>query len=154
MRAGRERAWLDDIIEHILQFLNCGWIDKLFISRQTAEKTEGLIEQQKDEGLDSESRHACPTYYTRSRTDGLVTAIITVTILALLVCPIYVLYHISQRPEGAGTTAVSIGTLLVFTLAFSAVASFFTKARRHEILGAAAAYCAVLVVFLGNTAVS
>ena len=43
-----------------------------------------------------------------------------------------------------------IGTLLIFTLAFSSALSIFTKARRHEILAAAATYCAVLVVFLGN----
>lgn len=43
-----------------------------------------------------------------------------------------------------------IGTLLICTLAFSSILSLFTKARRHEILAAAAAYCAVLVVFLGN----
>jgi hypothetical protein len=43
-----------------------------------------------------------------------------------------------------------IGILLVFALAFSSVLSLFTKARRHETLAAAVAYCAVLVVFLGN----
>ena len=67
-------------------------------------------------------------------------------------------------------TGVCIAILLVCTLLFSAVLSVFTRAKRHEILGAAAAYvsadirkllllltpadwsryCAVLVVFLGN----
>lgn len=46
--------------------------------------------------------------------------------------------------------APCMGVLLVSTLAFSAVLAIFTRAKRHEILAAAAAYCAVLVVFLGN----
>jgi len=37
------------------------------------------------------------------------------------------------------TYTASIGVLLVFTLVFSAVLSLFTKAKRHEIFGAAAA---------------
>jgi hypothetical protein len=35
-------------------------------------------------------------------------------------------------------------------LLFSAELTFFTRAKRHEILAAAAGYCAVLVVFIGN----
>ena len=71
-------------------------------------------------------------------------------ILALLVVPIYILYHMVHDLGTRKAYMVCIGTLLVFTLAFSSVLSLFTKARRHEILAAAAAYCAVLVVFLGN----
>ncbi|KAF2432801.1 hypothetical protein EJ08DRAFT_630152 [Tothia fuscella] len=61
----------------------------------------------------------------------------------------HLLKYLNEMGTGR-TDAVCLGTLLVFTLAFSAVLSLFTRARRHEILGAAAAYCAVLVVFLGN----
>jgi hypothetical protein len=73
-------------------------------------------------------------------------------ILVLLVTPIYILFRLSDNnyPGDGRTSALSIGVLLVFTLAFSAELSLFTRARRHEILGAAAAYCAVLVVFFGN----
>lgn len=70
-------------------------------------------------------------------------------IVALLVGPIYILYRMVNSGSKVHD-AVCIGTLLAFTLAFSAVLSLFTRAKRHEILGAAAAYCAVLVVFLGN----
>jgi hypothetical protein len=70
-------------------------------------------------------------------------------ILALLVLPVYILYRLT-----AGTrtyhNALCMGVLLVFTLCFSAGLSFFTRAQRHEILAAAAGYCAVLVVFIGN----
>jgi uncharacterized SAM-binding protein YcdF (DUF218 family) len=60
----------------------------------------------------------------------------------------------SQSQSDAGldrhATATCIAILLVCTLLFSGVLSAFTRARRHEVLGAAAAYCAVLVVFMGN----
>jgi lipopolysaccharide export LptBFGC system permease protein LptF len=45
---------------------------------------------------------------------------------------------------------VKIVIVLIFTLFFSAALSLFTKATRQEVFAATAAYCAVLVVFLGN----
>jgi hypothetical protein len=94
-------------------------------------------------------------------------------IVALLIVPIYLLYNLVKDTDGKlddHATGVCIAILLVCTLLFSAVLSVFTRAKRHEILGAAAAYvclgdsglmlmltsadrnryCAVLVVFLGN----
>jgi drug/metabolite transporter superfamily protein YnfA len=94
--------------------------------------------------------------YSKNRIDALVTMIITLMILFLLIIPIYVLWHLAGQLENgkasasSRTVAATIGVLLVFTLIFSAVLSLFTRARRHEILGAAAAYCAVLVVFISN----
>ena len=67
---------------------------------------------------------------------------ITLMIVFMLILPIYLLYHLVKRTDGAMSThenAVYMGILLVFTLAFAAMMSFFTKAKRHEILGAAAA---------------
>jgi hypothetical protein len=60
-------------------------------------------------------------------------------VLILLVLPVYALYRASGVVESTKSKAVCIGILLVATLLFSAVLSLFTKARRHEILGAAAA---------------
>lgn len=71
-------------------------------------------------------------------------------ILVLLIVPIYTLYHLIKDVGTNRAYALCMGVLVVATLAFSAVLSLFTKAKRHEILAAAAAYCAVLVVFLGN----
>jgi len=73
-----------------------------------------------------------------------------IMILVLLVVPVYLLFHLVNHMGNRKTDALCIDTRLMFTLAFSAVLSLFTRAKRHEILGAAAAYCAVLVVFLGN----
>jgi hypothetical protein len=69
----------------------------------------------------------------------LVTFIITLIILILLVVPVYVLWHLSILSQSGPNTPTTIGILLIFTLVFSAVLSFFTRARRHEIFGAAAA---------------
>lgn len=60
----------------------------------------------------------------------------------MLVLPTYLLYHLVERNEGKLTSRASgiyMTILLAFTLAFTAIMSYFTKARRHEILGAAAA---------------
>jgi hypothetical protein len=89
-------------------------------------------------------------YYTPSRIAKLSNGILTVLILALLVIPVYILYHLVTDIGTPRAYKICIGTLLLFTLAFSAVLSLFTRAKRHEILAAAAAYCAVLVVFLSN----
>ena len=50
----------------------------------------------------------------------------------------------------ARNTFNAVGVLIVFTLLFSAAMSVLTKAARHEAFAASAAYCAVLVVFIGN----
>lgn len=63
-------------------------------------------------------------------------------IVFMLILPIYLLYHLVKHSAGAMSAhenAMYMGILLVFTLVFAAIMSFFTKARRHEILGAAAA---------------
>jgi hypothetical protein len=89
-------------------------------------------------------------YYTRSRIDRLVLVIITCMLLILMVLPVYALYSLVDQLGTRKANATYMGVLLVATLAFSAVLALFTRARRHEILGAAAGYCAVLVIFLGN----
>jgi hypothetical protein len=89
-------------------------------------------------------------YYTRARIETLVTTIIIIMILGLLVLPVYLLYHLVSLSNANGTNPTCIGVLLVATLLFSATLALFTRAQRHEILAAAAAYCAILVVFLGN----
>jgi hypothetical protein len=71
-------------------------------------------------------------------------------ILVLLILPVYILYRLTTGPNTTSTNALCMGVLLIFTLLFSAELTFFTRAKRHEILAAAAGYCAVLVVFIGN----
>lgn len=89
-------------------------------------------------------------YYTPSRIALLANGILMTLILVLLALPIYLLYHMVHDIGTRKAYLMCIGTLIVFTFAFSSTLSLFTRARRHEVLAAAAAYCAVLVVFLGN----
>lgn len=74
--------------------------------------------------------------------DRLVSVLIMILVLALLVVPVYALYHVSSqfnRIDGNTSNAICMGILLVATLLFSAALALFTKAKRHELLGAAAA---------------
>jgi uncharacterized Tic20 family protein len=77
-------------------------------------------------------------YFSRSRINFVVTLIITFVILLLLVGPVVGLFELTQRHGVQTTDSACIGILLVSTLVFSSVLSMFTKARRHEILAAAA----------------
>jgi hypothetical protein len=88
-------------------------------------------------------------------------------IFILLVVPVITMYQLTYTADSpspnngtanaAGTTDGNIkntfnavGVLIVFTLLFSAAMSLLTKAARHELFAASAAYCAILVVFIGN----
>ncbi len=106
-------------------------------AQETKQKTEGR-------------QGSAEVYYTRSRIENLVNSIILFVILALLIVPIWLLYFFVTNLDDGRADAPCMGVLLVSTLLFSAVLAIFTRAKRHEILAAAAAYCAVLVVFLGN----
>lgn len=88
-------------------------------------------------------------YYSPERVEKLVNMIITGIIFILLILPVVALYELSD----VGTRASpfeAIGILIIFTLLFSGAMSALTKARRQELFAASAAYCAVLVVFIGN----
>lgn len=89
-------------------------------------------------------------YYSASRVEAFVGLIITSIIFVLLVLPVIVMYKLTSYGQGEHGTFKAIGVLVVFTLLFSAAMSMLTKARRHELFAAAAAYCAVLVVFISN----
>jgi hypothetical protein len=77
-------------------------------------------------------------FYNVDRIKAVATTIITIFIVALFILPIYILWHLSKS-ESYQNTAMSFGVLLIFTLIVSIELSVFTKAKRHEILGAAAA---------------
>ena len=91
-------------------------------------------------------------YYTRSRVDKLIAVIITSIIFILLVLPVVAMYRLTASNATPHSTFSAIGVLVVFTLLFSAAMSLITKAQRHELFAASAAYCAVLVVFISNFA--
>lgn len=78
--------------------------------------------------------------YSRSRIEFLVSMIITAIILVLLITPIFILWHLTRTTPSGKVIAIIICTLLICTLVFSVTLSLFTRAKRHEILAAAAAY--------------
>jgi hypothetical protein len=64
--------------------------------------------------------------------------------ITLLVVPVFVFLSTKQ-------SAIRMaGTTLVCAFVFVTAISFFTNPKRQEVFSAIAAYCAVLVVFIGN----
>lgn len=109
-------------------------LQRIFQPRDLLEKTE-----------DKKHLH----YYDAKRVESFVALIITVIIFILLVLPVVVMYQLTSIGTRS-STFTAIGVLVVFTLLFSAAMSSLTKAKRHELFAASAAYCAVLVVFISN----
>jgi hypothetical protein len=136
LKPGRETAWLDEFIENILQKLSSRFIRYLFCSPDIYQKTVPEVT-----GI---------MLYSRRRINFVASIVLTATVLALLIVPVYFLWHLTRAIQSGTDTAIMIGVLLVFTLIFSGALSLLTRAKRHEILASAAAYCAVLVVFIGN----
>jgi anaerobic C4-dicarboxylate transporter len=77
-------------------------------------------------------------YYDKRRKDCLNTTVLCLTLLGLLIVPIFILYNALETHPDEKAYTVSIGVIIIFMLLFSAVLSLFTKARRHEIFAAAA----------------
>ena len=122
IRGGRETAWLDAVVEKVLRWYPCRPIQYLFCSETTRRR----------------SSNANIHYFSRPRINFFVTLLITLLILVLLVVPIWLLFYLTVVRDGNSTDTVCIGVLIVSTLLFSCVLSLFTRARRHEILAAAA----------------
>lgn len=87
------------------------------------------------------------------RLDIFLQMVLTIIATVLLLAPVFALFRLqpTTQAEFRSQSNYQILTVFVFTLVFSASCSIFTKAKRQEVFTATAAYCAVLVVFLGNT---
>ncbi|KAH7062257.1 hypothetical protein B0J12DRAFT_735817 [Macrophomina phaseolina] len=134
LRQGREWAGFDGFVEKMLSKCDCAPVRWIFQPRNLLDKTE-----------DKKHLH----YYDSKRVESFVALIITVIIFILLVLPVVVMYQLTSIGTRS-STFTAIGVLVVFTLLFSAAMSSLTKAKRHELFAASAAYCAVLVVFISN----
>ncbi|KAF7682149.1 hypothetical protein GT037_001125 [Alternaria burnsii] len=133
LRHGREWSGFDGFVESCLRRVHCRLTQKMFATKELREKTSDK----------------CTFYYSQSRIEKLVGLIITVMIFVLLVLPVVAMYQLTSVGD-RNSTFDAVGILVVFTLLFSAAMSLVTKAKRHELFGASAAYCAVLVVFISN----
>lgn len=78
--------------------------------------------------------------YSRRRIDVVASLVITAMVLALLILPVYLLWHLTRAIQSGTAIAIVVVVLLVFTLIFSGALSLLTRAKRHEILASAAAY--------------
>lgn len=159
---GREWATFDGGVETVI-----GQTDK-FLQKVFRTKTPPLQKYFRTPEAQEKTTDPDISYYSSSRIDKLVNILITFIIFCLLVIPVITMYqltntaaHIEVDPSGNTTTTSTIdtnkrdtfnavGVLMVFTLLFSAAMSLLTKAARHELFAASAAYCAILVVFIGN----
>ena len=143
LKPGRENAWLDAVVEKGLRKFSSPTIRARDPTALSFQRHSSLTQKQQlfCSPENREKADEKTILYSKNRIDALVTTIITLMILFLLIIPIYVLWNLAGQLEDgkASASAVTIGVLLVFTLIFSAVLSLFTRAKRHEILGAAAA---------------
>ncbi|KAF2684473.1 hypothetical protein K458DRAFT_418039 [Lentithecium fluviatile CBS 122367] len=133
LRHGREWAGFDGWVEKCIQKLHCRLTHRIFSTPELRAKTN-------DEFM---------YYYSSTRIEKLVGIIITIIIFILLVLPVVAMYKLTTIGD-RNSTFDAVGVLVVFTLLFSAAMSLLTKAKRHELFAASAAYCAVLVVFITN----
>jgi hypothetical protein len=166
LRSGREWASFDGGVETLL-----GQIDHFL---QTLFRLKGppLQKYFRTPELRAKTENTYISFYSTTRIDKLINILITFVIFVLLVIPVITMYHLTSTSsmesvavQGANSNSTivaeahdkdnrntfnAVGVLIVFTLLFSAAMSLLTKAARHELFAASAAYCAILVVFIGN----
>jgi uncharacterized membrane protein len=123
-----EDSWFDDLVERLLIKLPGKIGQNIFASSEQRAKT-----------ADHRVR-----FYDNSRLDTLIKIVVAFLSVALLMIPVWLLFVVKM------SHTVMTVIVLLFVFVFAAVLSLFTTAKRQEVFFGAAAYCAVLVVFLGN----
>lgn len=165
LRSGREWATFDGGVETVI-----GQADYL-LKKVFGCNEPPLQKYFRTPELRAKTTNNYISFYSSTRIDKLINILITLVIFVLLVVPVITMYRLtltSSHTADVGpmnnSTATSssavdsntrdtfnaVGVLIVFTLLFSAAMSLLTKAARHELFAASAAYCAILVVFIGN----
>ena len=164
LSSGREWASFDGGVESVIGQLD-HFLQKIFRSTDPP-----LQKYFRTPELRAKTENMYISFYSSSRIDKLINIMITFVIFILLVIPVVTMYQLTStaavsEPSSNSTTSNSsqsssayntratfnaVGVLIVFTLLFSAAMSLLTKAARHELFAASAAYCAILVVFIGN----
>jgi hypothetical protein len=157
LRSGREWASFDGGVETVI-----GQIDH-FLKKVFRCKEPPLQKYFRTPELRAKTTNSYISLYSSTRIDKLINIMITFVIFILLVIPVVTMFHLTSSAtddNGNGNmnantrnTINAVGVLIVFTLLFSAAMSLVTKAARHELFAASAAYCAILVVFIGNLVV-
>jgi len=123
-----EENFLDELTHRFMDFWPKGLLRSIFVSPEDQGKTT-------DPHIH---------YYSAGRLGAFLKIIIAVSSTALLLIPIYIFLTCSMSAK------LMAAITLIFALAFATAVSVLTSARRQEVFAATAAYCAVLVVFIGN----
>jgi len=120
-----EGNWLDELMHRLVN----NWVLRtIFVSEDEQAKT----------------RDPYVRYYSADRLNILIKVMIAVTSTALLLIPIYIFLSCTV------STKLMAAITLIFALLLATAVSIFTSANRQEVFAVTAAYCAVLVVFIGN----
>lgn len=124
-----EDSWLDEFMHHLMGHCRKGILRAIFVNPDDQAKT-------KDPHVH---------YYSDDRMGTLIKVVVAIVSTALLFIPIFIFLSCHTLSVKSMT-----GITLFFALVFATAVSVFTSARRQEVFAATAAYCAVLVVFIGN----
>ena len=100
--------------------------------------------------------------YSKARLDKVVATFFILIIIALMMAPVLVLSNFQDQliPAQGNTTSAAVLTtrnterskyvILGCVTGFALLCSTCTTAKRHELFAATVAYCAVLIVFVGQ----
>ncbi|ORY17224.1 hypothetical protein BCR34DRAFT_555651 [Clohesyomyces aquaticus] len=124
----REGGWFDTLIEPALSKFGGSIGRQMFIPKHNRSSTSDKLVR----------------LYSKRRINLFSRLIVTFLAAVLLMAPVIALFVTKER------AGIKILIIFLFTLTFSVALSTCTKAKRHEVFAATVAYCAVLVVFLGN----
>ncbi|KAK0708111.1 hypothetical protein B0H67DRAFT_496968, partial [Lasiosphaeris hirsuta] len=102
-------------------------------------RTLPLWKHKVDETSNYDAKHV--SYYSDKRIDGFASAAIIAIGVIMLIAPIWIL-------QSLDTLIKKLDVITIFVLAFLLLVSFAMVARPFEVLGATAAYAAVLMVFI------
>ncbi|CAI6331467.1 unnamed protein product [Periconia digitata] len=124
----KEGSWFDGRVETALTKFGGPISRRIFVTKRDRDSTANKLVR----------------LYSKDKIDIFSRLIITFLAVVLLMAPVVALFGLNKNGH------IKILIIFLFTMAFSVALSLFTKAKRHEVFAATAAYCAVLVVFLGN----
>jgi len=116
------------VVEHFVELLASGLLKKIFTSKRERERT-----------TDKNT-----TLYSDHRVRAVSRILSTLIAVGVLIAPIAVLHRVDSLDT-------RVWGLVGFTCLF-ACALLFTRAKKHEVFEATAAFCAVLAVFVGTGA--
>ncbi|TGO10039.1 hypothetical protein BTUL_0146g00170 [Botrytis tulipae] len=152
LKPTRDNTWLDTLIERIPERFPCR------LTRSHNYEIDAKYKQtEANYPFNQELRQKTNPDTTKiflsdpDRVNAIASVVLLATVLGSFVIPVTILWCLFQMSNpGSANIGIILAILLASAFIFSAVISLFTRAKRHEVLAATAAYCAGLVLFVGN----